>query len=86
VEDGLALIEVDRLGYAEAAAWVGAQVLDAVLVAAEVEEARNRIINALIGIIILASMWAVMSLVARFVGLDWEALPIPTINGLIGGA
>lgn len=52
----------------------------------KLEEARNRIINALIGIIILASMWAVMSLVAQFVGLDWEALPIPTINGLVGGS
>lgn len=46
----------------------------------KLEESRNRIIHALIGIIIVASTWAVMKLIGTFVNLDWESLPIPSLG------
>lgn len=44
------------------------------------ENARNRIIHALLGLIILAAVWAIFTLVGQFVGLDIRKLPIPTIQ------
>lgn len=45
------------------------------------ESARNRIIHAILGLIILASVWAVMMIVAPFVGLTFPQITIPTIGG-----
>lgn len=44
------------------------------------ENARNKITHAIIGFLVLASVWAIMTLVARFVGWDIEKLPFPTIE------
>lgn len=44
------------------------------------ENARNRIIHALLGLIILAAVWAIFTLVGQFIGLDIKKLPIPTIQ------
>lgn len=44
------------------------------------ENARNRIVHAIVGLIVLASAWAIMTLVGDFIGLDFSKLPIPTIG------
>lgn len=47
---------------------------------ANLEHARGKIIHAIVGLIIVASAWAVMTLVANFFGLDFENLPVPAIG------
>ncbi|MBI5620185.1 hypothetical protein HY949_00210 [Candidatus Gottesmanbacteria bacterium] len=47
---------------------------------AKLEESRNRIIHSIVGIIVVASSWAIIALVGQFIGLDLENLPIPTIK------
>jgi hypothetical protein len=47
---------------------------------AQLENARNKIINAIIGLIVVAAVWAVMALIAPFLGLTFPDLPIPTIE------
>lgn len=47
---------------------------------AQVEEARNQITNALIGLAIVAAAWAIMRLIGFFFGIDPFALDIPTIS------
>lgn len=49
------------------------------------EHARNKIIHALIGLIILFSVWAVMTIVAPFVGLTFPNISIPTIQSILTG-
>lgn len=44
------------------------------------ESARNKIIHAMVGLIVLASAWAIMTLVGNFLGLDFTKLPIPSID------
>lgn len=49
---------------------------------ASLEAARNKITHALVGLVIVASAWAVITLVAQFFGLNFAKLQIPTIyNG-----
>jgi len=47
---------------------------------AQVEEARNQITNALIGLAIVAAAWAIMKLVGFFFGIDPFSLDIPTVS------
>lgn len=48
---------------------------------ASLEAARNKITHAIVGLIIVAATWAIMSIVAQFVGFkDFPKLPIPTIE------
>jgi hypothetical protein len=47
----------------------------------KLESARNKITNALIGLIVVAATWAVMSLVGQFVGISFPDLPFPTMGG-----
>ena len=47
---------------------------------ANLENARNKIIHALVGLIVIASAWAVMLVVGDFFGLDFKKLPIPSIG------
>lgn len=44
------------------------------------ENARNRIIHAILGIIITAAVWAVTDTIGKFLGLDFTKLPIPTMG------
>lgn len=46
----------------------------------KLEEARNRIIHSIVGIVVVASAFAIISLIGQFIGLDLENLPIPTIK------
>lgn len=46
----------------------------------KLEEARNRIIHSIVGVIVVASSWAIIALIGQFIGLDLENLPIPTIG------
>lgn len=47
---------------------------------AALESARNRIMNALVGLLIVGAAWAIFNLVGQFFGLEIQALPIPTIK------
>ncbi len=46
----------------------------------KLEQAREKIINAIIGLIILAASWAVISVVGHLVGIDIKNITIPTIG------
>lgn len=46
---------------------------------AQLESARNKITHAMIGLIIVACVWAIMMLVGKFIGIDFPTLPIPSI-------
>lgn len=46
---------------------------------AKLESARDKITNAIIGLIVVAASWAVMTLVGDFVGITFPDLPIPTV-------
>lgn len=47
---------------------------------ANLENARNKIVHSLLGLIIVASTWAIMNIVAQFFGLNLKSLPIPQIS------
>lgn len=47
---------------------------------AGLEAARNKITHAFVGLILVASSWAMMALIAAFFGLKFPNIPIPTIN------
>lgn len=52
---------------------------------AKVETARTRIINALVGLILIASIWAIITLVFPAVGLSFPTITFPSIGrGLEG--
>lgn len=44
------------------------------------EASRNKITHGLVGLIIVASTWALFELVGKFFGLDIEKLSIPTVH------
>ncbi len=48
---------------------------------ANLENARNKITHAIIGLIIIAAAWAVMILVGNFFGIDFTNIPIPSFGG-----
>ncbi len=47
----------------------------------QLENARNKITSAIIGLIIVASAWATWILVGNFLGINVQELPFPTISG-----
>jgi hypothetical protein len=47
---------------------------------AQLESARNKITHAIVGLIIVASVWAIMMLVGSFTGINFPTLPFPTIE------
>lgn len=49
---------------------------------AALESARNRLTNALIGLVIVVASWAIMTVVSTFLGLSFPCLPIPTLDGI----
>ena len=51
----------------------------------KLESARNQITNALVGIIVVGSAYALAKLVALFFGLNINSLPIPTVAPATGG-
>lgn len=46
----------------------------------KLESARNKITNAIIGLIVVASVWAIMTLVGDFIGVTFPDLPIPSVT------
>jgi len=46
----------------------------------KVESARNRITQAIIGLVLLVSVWALYVFVGDFIGLDPRNLPIPVLG------
>lgn len=47
---------------------------------AKLETARNRIINAIVGLVIIASVWAIASLVFPALGLTFPGISFPSIG------
>lgn len=48
---------------------------------ASLEAARNKITHAIVGLLIVAATWAIMTIVAQFIGFkDFPKLPIPTVG------
>lgn len=48
---------------------------------AKLAEARDKITNAIIGLVIVAAAYAIFALVGQFFGLDVKALKIPSFSG-----
>jgi hypothetical protein len=48
---------------------------------AKLTEARDKITNAIIGLVIVAAAYAIFALVGQFFGLDVKALKIPSFGG-----
>lgn len=46
----------------------------------KLQSARDKITNALVGLIIVGTSWAVMMIVGSFMGIEFPNLPIPTIG------
>lgn len=46
----------------------------------KLEEARNGITNAIVGLVIVAAAWAMWLLVGRFFGIDFMQIPFPSLN------
>lgn len=47
----------------------------------KLETARDKITNALVGLVIVAAAYAIFALVGQFFGLDIKALKIPSFSG-----
>jgi hypothetical protein len=47
---------------------------------AQLEQARNKLTHAIIGLIIIASVWAIMNIVGPFLGISFPNLTIPVIQ------
>lgn len=47
---------------------------------AKLQTARDKITNALVGMIIVGAAWAVMMIAGNFFGLDFPNLPIPSMG------
>lgn len=48
---------------------------------AQLESARNKITNAIVGLIIVAASYAIMTLVGQFLGINLKGLLIPSFGG-----
>lgn len=46
---------------------------------AKLEHAKDRITNAIIGLIIVAAAWALATLIGQFLGIDLKSLKLPTL-------
>lgn len=46
---------------------------------ANLENARGKIIHAIVGLIVIFSVWAVMTIVGQFLGIEFPELSIPSI-------
>lgn len=52
---------------------------------AKLETARNRIVDALVGLILIASVWAIINLLFPAIGLSFPGISLPSISrGLEG--
>lgn len=47
----------------------------------QVDAARNRIMQALVGLVVVVAAWAIMGLVSAFFGVDFTSFNIPTLGG-----
>ncbi|OGG24094.1 hypothetical protein A3A79_02760 [Candidatus Gottesmanbacteria bacterium RIFCSPLOWO2_01_FULL_43_11b] len=46
----------------------------------QLENARNKIIHALVGLIVVGAGWAIFSLVGQFLGIQFPNMELPTIE------
>jgi cytochrome bd-type quinol oxidase subunit 2 len=46
----------------------------------KLEEARNRVTHAIVGLVVVAAAWSMWLLVGKFFGIDFTAIPFPTMN------
>ncbi|OGG01629.1 hypothetical protein A2Z33_07630 [Candidatus Gottesmanbacteria bacterium RBG_16_52_11] len=47
----------------------------------KLQAARDKIIQAILGLIIVAAIWAIMTLVGKFIGIQFPVIPFPTVTG-----
>lgn len=47
----------------------------------KLEQARNRILQAVLGLIVVAASWALWLLMGNFLGINFQNIPFPTITG-----
>jgi hypothetical protein len=47
----------------------------------QVDAAKNKIMHALIGLVIVVAAWAIMGLASSFFGIDFTSFNIPTLGG-----
>lgn len=47
----------------------------------KLETARNRILQSIVGLVIVASAWAVWLFLGNFIGIDFQNIPFPTLGG-----
>ncbi|MFZ5534643.1 MAG: hypothetical protein ACOY3M_00635 [Patescibacteria group bacterium] len=46
----------------------------------KLQSARDKITNALVGLVVVGASWAVMMIVSNFIGIDFPNLPIPVVG------
>jgi len=61
--------------------WGGIQWLISGGDKAGLETARERITNAIIGLILVVASWAIITLISNFLGFPFPCLPIPSLTG-----
>lgn len=47
----------------------------------KLQSARDKITNAILGLVIVAAVWAIMMLVSNFTGIEFPNMQIPTLGG-----
>lgn len=47
----------------------------------KLQSARDKITNALVGLVVVGATWAITTLVGQFFGIEFPNLPFPTIRG-----
>lgn len=52
----------------------------------KLEEARNKITHALMGLIIVFAIWAIMTVVADFFGIGFPEIPFPTLDSVLNNS
>jgi len=61
--------------------WGGIQWLTSGGDKAGLETDRERITNAIIGLILVVASWAIITLISNFLGFPFPCLPIPSLTG-----
>lgn len=50
------------------------------------EQARNKIIHSIVGLMVLAAAWAIMVLLGQFFGIDFPEIKIPSIPNVLNSS
>lgn len=50
----------------------------------KLQAARDKIVHALLGLIVVFAIWGIMNIVGPFLGIDFPNLPFPTLESVVG--